>query len=83
MPAFYNAALMTLSRTTRLMLTIASGVALALAFPLFNVPFLGWIAPAVLIVALVNETPQFGLLLGWLQGAVFYVSSACRWFYRP
>ena len=54
------------------MLAIASGVALALAFPLYNLSILGWFAPAILIIAVMNETPRFAFLLGWLQGAAFY-----------
>jgi len=60
---------MTLSRTARLLLAIVSGVALALAFPIFNLPLLAWISPAGLILDVLNETPQYALLLGWLQGA--------------
>ncbi len=71
---------MTLSRTARLLLALASGVALALAFPLFNLPLLGWIAPALLIVAVWNARPRFALLLGWLQGAAYYALSV-PWFY--
>jgi apolipoprotein N-acyltransferase len=71
---------MILSRTLRILLAIASGVALALAFPLFNVSFLGWIAPAMLIVAVLKATPRFAFLLGWLQGAAFYALSV-PWFY--
>ena len=78
--AVYNAVAMNLSRKARLLLAIASGVALGLAFPLFNISFLGWIAPAILIVAVMNETPGFALLLGWLQGTVFYGISV-PWFY--
>jgi apolipoprotein N-acyltransferase len=71
----YNAAAMTLSRTARLLLALVSGVALALAFPAFHVALLGWIAPAVLILAVLNESPWFALLLGLLQGVVFYALS--------
>ena len=78
--AVYNAVAMNLSKTARLLLALASGVALALAFPFFNLPILGWIAPAMLIVAVLSETPGFALLLGWLQGAVFYALSV-PWFY--
>ena len=78
--AVYNAVAMTLSRTARLLLALASGVALALAFPLFNLPVLGWIAPAMLIVAVLNVSPRFALLLGWLQGAAYYALSV-PWFY--
>ena len=34
----------------------------------------------MLIVAVLNETPRFALLLGWLQGAAFYALSV-PWFY--
>jgi apolipoprotein N-acyltransferase len=71
---------MNLSRKARVLLAISSGVALALAFPLFNVPFLGWIAPALLIVAVLNATPRFAFLLGWLEGAAFYGLSV-PWIY--
>jgi apolipoprotein N-acyltransferase len=77
----YNAVAMTLSRTARLLLAIVSGVALALAFPIFNLPLLAWISPAILILAVSNETPRYALLLGWLQGAAFYALSV-PWFYN-
>jgi apolipoprotein N-acyltransferase len=63
-----------------MLLAISSGVALAFAFPLFNVSFLGWIAPAMLIVAVLNATPRFAFLLGWLEGAAFYGLSV-PWIY--
>ena len=72
---------MKLSKTARLLLAIASGVALALAYPLFHFSLLGWIAPALLIVAVLGENPRFALLLGWLQGAAFYALSV-PWFYN-
>jgi apolipoprotein N-acyltransferase len=71
---------MTLSRTVRLLLALASGVALALAYPSFSIPLLGWIAPALLIVAVLGERPRFAFLLGWLQGAAYYGLSL-PWFY--
>jgi apolipoprotein N-acyltransferase len=72
---------MNLSRTVRLLLALASGVALALAYPLFNIPILGWIAPAVLIVAVVGERPRFAILLGFVQGAAYFGLSL-PWFYN-
>src|SRR3977135_1457642 len=71
---------MTLSRTARLLLSLVSGVALALAFPIFNFPFLAWVSLAVLIIAVLNETPRYALLLGWVQGVAFYALSV-PWFY--
>jgi apolipoprotein N-acyltransferase len=71
---------MTLSRTARLLLALASGVALALAFPLFNIPLLAWISLAALILAVLSVTPRYALFLGWLQGAAFYALSV-PWLY--
>ena len=71
---------MKLSRTVRLLLSLVSGVTLALAYPSFNIPLLGWIAPALLIVAVLGERPRFSFLLGWLQGAAYYGMSL-PWFY--
>src|SRR3984893_13898766 len=72
---------MMMSRTARLLLALSSGVALALAFPIYNFPLLAWISPALLILAVLNETPRYALLLGWLQGAAFYALSV-PWFYN-
>jgi apolipoprotein N-acyltransferase len=71
---------MTLSRNVRLLLALVSGVALALAYPSFNIPLLGWTAPAVLILAVLGMRPRFAFLLGWLQGAAYYGLSL-PWFY--
>jgi apolipoprotein N-acyltransferase len=68
------------SWTLRLLLALASGVALALAYPLYNLSLLGWIAPALLIVAVLGERLRFAFLLGCLQGAVYYGMSL-PWFY--
>jgi apolipoprotein N-acyltransferase len=76
----YNAGAMNLSRTARLLLALVSGVALALAFPIFNFPLLALISLAILILAVLGATPRYALLLGWLQGAVFYALSV-PWFY--
>ncbi len=71
---------MTLSKTARLLLALVSGVALAFAFPIFNFPLLAWISVAMLILAVLNATPQYALLLGWLHGVAFYALSV-PWFY--
>src|ERR1700730_17345753 len=76
----YNAEAMTLSKTTRLLLALISGVALAFAFAIFNFPLLAWISVAILILAVLNATPQYALLLGWLHGVAFYAVSV-PWFY--
>jgi apolipoprotein N-acyltransferase len=77
----YNAVAMKLSKTARLLLATASGVMLALAFPLFHFPVFGWVAPAMLIVAVLGARPRFGLLLGLLQGTAYYALSL-PWFYN-
>jgi apolipoprotein N-acyltransferase len=79
-PAVYNAVAMSLSKTMRLLLALVSGVALALAYPSFNIPLLGWTAPALLIVASLGARPRFAFLLGLLQGAVYYALSI-PWIY--
>jgi len=72
---------MILSRTARLLLALGSGVALAFAFPIFNFPLLAWIAVAALILAVLNASPPYAFLLGWLHGIVFYALSV-PWFYN-
>jgi apolipoprotein N-acyltransferase len=71
---------MKLTRTTRVSLALVSGVALALAFPGYSFSLLAWIAPACLILSVLDESPAFALLLGLLQGAVFYGMSV-PWIY--
>jgi apolipoprotein N-acyltransferase len=78
--AVYNAVAMNLSRTVRVLLALVSGVTLAFAYPSFNIPLLGWIAPAILIVAVLGERPSVAIFLGWLQGAVYFGLSL-PWFY--
>lgn len=63
-----------------MLLALVSGVALALAFPLFNLTILAWVAPAGLILAALNQKPGFAFLLGWLQGILFYGLSV-PWIY--
>jgi apolipoprotein N-acyltransferase len=72
---------MSLSKSIRLLLALGSGIALALAYPLFNIPILGWIAPAVLILAVLGARPRFAILLGFVQGAVYFGLSL-PWFYN-
>lgn len=63
---------MNLSSGTRLLLALASGVALALAYAPYGLTLLGWIAPAALIVAVLGARVRSAFFLGWLQGAVYY-----------
>jgi apolipoprotein N-acyltransferase len=71
---------MNLSTTRRLQLAVTSGILLALAYPPFDVPLSGWIAPGVLIIAVLGERAGSAFFLGWLQGAVYYALSV-PWIY--
>ena len=49
---------------TRLLLALASGVALALSFPNYNLPLLAWISVALLILASYRARPKVAPLYG-------------------
>jgi apolipoprotein N-acyltransferase len=57
---------------TRLLLALASGVALALSFPNYNLPLLAWGAVSLLILASYGARPSVAPLYGFLHGMVFY-----------
>jgi apolipoprotein N-acyltransferase len=61
-----------LPRYLRLLFAIASGAALALSFPNYNLSLLAWIAVGLLILSCLGAQPRAGLLYGFLHGAVFY-----------
>jgi len=63
---------MTLSWQTRALLAAASGAALALAFPNYNLSLLAWIAPAMLILASYRAPLAQAPLYGFLHGIIFY-----------
>jgi len=69
-----------LTRKWRILLSFLAGVLLALAFPNFNLPFLAWIAIAVLIFASLEGGLGEAALRGLLFGAAFYVFST-PWIY--
>ncbi len=54
------------------MLALASGAALALSFPNYNLPFLAWIAVGMLILASYRAPSLREALYGFLHGLVFY-----------
>lgn len=70
----------TLSRRWRILLSFLAGVLLALAFPNFNLPFLAWVAVAVLILASLEGGLGEAALRGLLFGAAFYLF-ATPWIY--
>jgi apolipoprotein N-acyltransferase len=57
---------------TRLLLALASGAFLALAFPNYNLPLLAWGAVSLLILASYKARPAVAPLYGFLHGMVFY-----------
>ncbi|HYL68438.1 MAG TPA: apolipoprotein N-acyltransferase [Candidatus Limnocylindria bacterium] len=63
---------MNLPRTTRVLLALGSGVALALSFPDYHLSLLAWASVGMLILASVGARPTESLLYGFLHGLVFY-----------
>ncbi len=61
-------------------LSVASGAVLALAFPDYNVPLLGWVAVAGFIMAILGAGPGQAALCGLAFGAAFY-SFSVGWIY--
>jgi apolipoprotein N-acyltransferase len=70
---------MKLSRPLRLLLALASGLALAFSFPNYNLPLLAWGAVALLILASVGASVADAMMAGFLHGFFFYVS--LTWIY--
>jgi apolipoprotein N-acyltransferase len=62
---------MNFSRQTRILLALASGVALALSFPKYNFSLLAWIAIGLLVLASCGARPVESLLYGFLHGLIF------------
>jgi apolipoprotein N-acyltransferase len=63
---------MNLSWYTRALLALASGAALALSFPNYNLTLLAWVAITPLILASCGSRPAVSPLYGFLHGLVFY-----------
>ena len=63
---------MKLSRPLRLLLGLASGLALAFSFPNYNLPVLAWVAVAMLILASIGASVADAMMGGFLHGFVFY-----------
>jgi apolipoprotein N-acyltransferase len=59
----------------RALLAMASGAALALAFPNYNLSLLGWISVGLLVLASFGARPKIALLYGFLHALVFYPMS--------
>ncbi|HEY2108526.1 MAG TPA: apolipoprotein N-acyltransferase [Candidatus Acidoferrales bacterium] len=63
---------MTFSRQTRVLLALGSGIALALSFPNYNLPWLAWISIGMLVLASIGAPPREAPLYGFLHAFVFY-----------
>lgn len=60
---------------TRVALSAASGVALALAFPKFDLDLLAWVAFIPLLYAIDQQPLKAIFVYGWIQGLACYVVS--------
>jgi len=63
---------MKFKRPTRVLLAVASGAALALSFPDYDLWPLAWFSVGMLVLASVGSRPGESPLYGFLHGAVFY-----------
>src|ERR1700686_2503020 len=63
---------MTFSWHTRVLLALASGLALALSFPNYGLPLLAWISIGLLVLASWQARLRVAPLYGFLHGLVFY-----------
>jgi len=55
--------------------SLCTGILLFLSFPPFGFSFCGWIALIPLILACAGAAPRRAAFLGWLAGAIFFLSS--------
>lgn len=57
---------------TRVLLALASGLALALSFPNYNLSLLAWVAVGLLLLASYRARPAVAPIYGFLHALVFY-----------
>jgi apolipoprotein N-acyltransferase len=57
---------------TRVLLALASGLALALSFPNYNLPLVGWLAVGMLVLASYRARPAVAPVYGFLHALIFY-----------
>jgi apolipoprotein N-acyltransferase len=57
---------------TRVLLALASGLALALSFPNYNLSLLAWVAVGLLLLASYRSRPAVAPVYGFLHALVFY-----------
>ena len=59
----------------RVLVALVSGLALALAFPSFNLPVLAWVSVAGVLVAMLGAPMRQAALCGFLHGVAFYTAT--------
>ena len=64
-----------LKKTAPIAAAVLTGILMFLAFPPVELPFCGWIALVPLVVACAGARPRRAAGLGFLAGAVFFVST--------
>jgi len=69
-----------MTSTLRWTAALASGLALAFAFPPFDIGILAWVSLALLIGAAVGAGPVRGFLYGWAHGMTFFAATL-PWIY--
>ena len=57
---------------TRVLLALGSGLTLAVSFPNYNVPLVGWLAVGMLVLASYRARPAVAPVYGFLHAMVFY-----------
>jgi apolipoprotein N-acyltransferase len=55
--------------------SVFSGILLFLSFPPFEISFCGWFALVPLMLACAGAAPRRAAFLGWLSGAIFFLST--------
>lgn len=64
-----------MKKTLPILASVFSGILLFLSFPPFGISFCGWFALVPLMLACAGAAPRRAAFLGWLSGAVFFVST--------
>lgn len=73
-----NLSAITQSPRSRYLVAVIAGIALALAFPNFNIAGLAWVAPGLLLAAAIGTTGWRSFRIGYCGGLVFHLVTL-RW----
>ncbi len=63
------------SAIARYLLAILGGLALAFSFPKFSVAGLAWVAPGLMLLAALGQSPARAFRIGYVAGLAFYLAS--------